>query len=71
MAALDVKDTFFLVTLQEKDKEKFAFRWGGVQYTFNRLPQGYKHSPMIAHAALAELEGVRLSKRCESVPIYR
>ncbi|KAK4806990.1 hypothetical protein QYF61_000319 [Mycteria americana] len=48
MAALDVKD-------MEEDKEKFAFTWEGIQYTFNRLPQGYKHSPTIAHAALAEL----------------
>ncbi|KAF1415404.1 hypothetical protein FQV23_0004125, partial [Spheniscus humboldti] len=29
--------------------------WEGIQYTFSRLPQGYKHSPTIAHAALAEL----------------
>ncbi|KAF1669760.1 Transposon Tf2-6 polyprotein, partial [Pygoscelis papua] len=54
-AALDVKDMFFMVPLKEEDKEKFAFTWEGVQYTFNRLPQGYKHSPTIAHAALAEL----------------
>ncbi|KAF1407180.1 Retrovirus-related Pol polyprotein from transposon 17.6, partial [Spheniscus mendiculus] len=54
-AALDVKDMFFMVPLKEEDKEKFGFTWEGVQYTFNRLPQGYKHSPTIAHAALAEL----------------
>ncbi|KAF1420691.1 hypothetical protein FQV23_0016204, partial [Spheniscus humboldti] len=29
--------------------------WEGTQYTFNRLPQGYKHSPAIAHNALAKL----------------
>ncbi|KAF1594466.1 hypothetical protein FQV11_0011846, partial [Eudyptes moseleyi] len=29
--------------------------WEGTQYTFNRLPQGYKHSPTIAHNALAKL----------------
>ncbi|KAK4811127.1 hypothetical protein QYF61_019758 [Mycteria americana] len=55
MTALDVKDMFFMVPLKEEDKEKFAFTWEGIQYTFNRLPQGYKHSPTIAHAALAEL----------------
>ena len=55
MAVLDVRDMFFMVPLQEEDKEKFAFTWEGIQYTFNRLLQGYKHSPMIAHAALAEL----------------
>ncbi|KFM08935.1 hypothetical protein AS27_14727, partial [Aptenodytes forsteri] len=54
-AALDVKVMFFMVPLKEEDKEKFAFTWEGIQYTFNRLPQGYKHSPTTAHAALAEL----------------
>lgn len=55
MAALDVKDIFFMVPLQEEDEGKFAYTWEGIQYTFNRLPQGYKYSPTIAHAALAEL----------------
>lgn len=55
MAALDVKDTFFMVPLQEEDKEKFAFTWEGIQYTFNRLPQVYKHSSTTVHAVLAEL----------------
>ena len=48
MAVLDVKDMFFMVPLREEDKEKFAFTWEGIQYSFNRLPQGYKHSPTIA-----------------------
>ena len=55
MAVLDIKDMFFMVPLQEQDKPHFAFTWERVQYTFNRLPQGYKHSPTIAHGALAEL----------------
>ncbi|KFV95156.1 hypothetical protein N327_12739, partial [Fulmarus glacialis] len=68
-AALAIKDTFFTVPLQEKDKEKFAFTWEGIQYTFNRLPQGYKHSPAIAHAALAQLlQTVSLS---QNVKLYQ
>ncbi|GAB0203336.1 hypothetical protein GRJ2_002799200 [Grus japonensis] len=55
MATLDVKDMFFMIPLREEDKPQFAFTWEGVQYTFNRLPQGYKHSPTIAHNALAKL----------------
>ncbi|NXT86249.1 POL5 protein, partial [Zapornia atra] len=43
------------IPLQEEDKPQFAFTWEGVQYTFNRLPQGYKHSPTIAHNALARI----------------
>jgi len=45
---------FFMVPLQEHDKAQFAFTWKGIQYTFNRLPQRYKHSPTIAHNALAK-----------------
>lgn len=55
MAALDRKDMIFMVPFQEDNKEKFAFTWEGVQCTFSRLPWGYKHSPTIAHAVLAEL----------------
>ena len=52
---LDVKDMFFMTPLRDEDKPQFAFTWEGIQYTFNRLPQGYKHSPTIAHNALAKL----------------
>ncbi|GAB0208422.1 pol-like protein ENS-3 [Grus japonensis] len=55
MATLDVKDMFFMIPLREEDKPQFAFTWEGVQYTFNRLPHVYKHSPTIAHNALAKL----------------
>ena len=55
MATLDIKDMFFMVPLREEDKPQFAFTWEGTQYTFNRLPQGYKHSPTIARNALAKL----------------
>ncbi|GAB0209671.1 pol-like protein ENS-3 [Grus japonensis] len=55
MATLDVKDMFFMIPLQERDKAEFAFTWKGIRYTFNRLPQGYKHSPTIAHSALAKV----------------
>lgn len=54
MATLDVKDMVFMIPLREEDKSQFAFTWEGTQYTFNQLPQGYKHSPTIAHNALAK-----------------
>ncbi|KFV44251.1 hypothetical protein N341_11433, partial [Tyto alba] len=54
-AALDVKDMDFMIPLRNEDKPQFAFTWEGIEYTFNRLPQGYKHSPTIAHNALAKL----------------
>lgn len=49
MTALDRKYMIFMVSLQEDNKDKFAFTWEGVQ---SRLPWEF---PMIAHAVLAEL----------------
>ncbi|RMC09859.1 hypothetical protein DUI87_13646 [Hirundo rustica rustica] len=33
-------------------RPQFAFTWRGVQYTWNRLPQGWKHSPTICHGLI-------------------
>ncbi|GAB0205165.1 hypothetical protein GRJ2_002982100 [Grus japonensis] len=33
-------------------RPQFAFTWRGVQYTWNRLPQGWKHSPIICHGLI-------------------
>ncbi|KFW10336.1 hypothetical protein N326_05299, partial [Eurypyga helias] len=52
-AALDIKD--MMIPLREQDEAQFAFIWKGIQYTFNRLPQGYQHSLVIAHNALAKV----------------
>ncbi|KFR00517.1 hypothetical protein N306_11885, partial [Opisthocomus hoazin] len=68
-ATLDVKDTFFVVPLQEHDQAQCAFTWKGIQYTFNRLPQGYKRSPTIAHDSLAKtLSGIPI---LSDVTIYQ
>ncbi|NWR91518.1 TF29 protein, partial [Furnarius figulus] len=53
-ATIDVKDIFFMVPLQEPDQERFAFTCEGQQCTFTHLPQGFKHSPTLAHHALAQ-----------------
>ncbi|NWH69131.1 TF29 protein, partial [Geococcyx californianus] len=63
------KDMFFMIPLREEDKARFAFTWKGVQYSFNRLPQGYKHSPTIAHNTLAQvLQGLSYP---EGVEVYQ
>ncbi|RMC21108.1 hypothetical protein DUI87_01965 [Hirundo rustica rustica] len=33
-------------------RPQFAFTWRGVQYTWNRLPQGWEHSPTICHGLI-------------------
>ncbi|NXT56988.1 TF26 protein, partial [Pluvianellus socialis] len=53
-ATVDIKDMFFMVPLQGTDRDCFAFTWEGIPFAFIRLPQGYCHSPTIAHYALAQ-----------------
>ncbi|RMC11011.1 hypothetical protein DUI87_12203 [Hirundo rustica rustica] len=48
-ATIDIANAFFSIPLAAKCKPQFAFTWRGVQYTWNRLPQGWKHSPTICH----------------------
>jgi len=58
-----------MVPLQPEDQTRFAFTWEGQQYTFTRLPQGYKRSPMLAHHASAqELEAIPIQA---GVKIYQ
>ncbi|NWZ35505.1 POL5 protein, partial [Brachypodius atriceps] len=53
-ATIDVKDMFFRISIKAEDTDGFAFTWEGQQYTFTRLPQGYRHCPTLAHHALAQ-----------------
>ncbi|NXL80537.1 TF211 protein, partial [Leptocoma aspasia] len=63
-ATIDVKDMFFTIR-----RYRFAFTWEGQQYTFTRLPQGYKHSPSLAHHTLArELEKIH---KADNVAVYQ
>ncbi|GAB0207455.1 hypothetical protein GRJ2_003211200 [Grus japonensis] len=57
-ATSDIANAFFSIPLAVECRPQFAFTWRGIQYTWNRLPQGWKHSPTICHgliqAALGE-----------------
>ena len=53
MATADAKEMFVMGPQQEEDRDRFAFTWEGQQYSFTRLPQGYKHSPTLARHASA------------------
>lgn len=69
MATIDVKDMFLMIPIQPEDMDRFAFTWEGQQYTFTRLTQGYKHSPTLAHHALAkELEKI---PKPDTVAVYQ
>lgn len=51
-AVVDVANAFFTVPIPPAAQEQFAFTWGGTQYTFTRLPQGYLHCPTFCHQAI-------------------
>ncbi|KAK4823427.1 hypothetical protein QYF61_002113 [Mycteria americana] len=51
-ATIDIANAFFSVSLAAECRPQFAFMWRGVQYTWNRLPQGWKHSPTICHGLI-------------------
>ncbi|RMC17001.1 hypothetical protein DUI87_06258 [Hirundo rustica rustica] len=51
-ATIDIGNAFFSIPLAAECRPQFAFTWRGVQYTWNRLPQGWKHSPTICHGLI-------------------
>ncbi|RMB88022.1 hypothetical protein DUI87_35609 [Hirundo rustica rustica] len=51
-ATIDIANAFFSIPLAAGCRAQFAFTWKGVQYTWNRLPQGWKHSPTICHGLI-------------------
>ncbi|PKU43811.1 hypothetical protein llap_5877 [Limosa lapponica baueri] len=51
-ATIDIANAFFSIPLAAECRSQFAFTWRGVQYTWNRLPQGWKHSPTICHGLI-------------------
>ncbi|TRZ07315.1 hypothetical protein HGM15179_018998 [Zosterops borbonicus] len=48
-ATTDIANAFFSIPLTAEWRPQFAFTWRSVQYTWNQLPQGWKHSPTICH----------------------
>ncbi|KAK4833080.1 hypothetical protein QYF61_027742 [Mycteria americana] len=40
------------VPLAAECRPQFAFTWRGIQYLWNRLPHGWKHSPTICHGLI-------------------
>ncbi|KAK4823344.1 hypothetical protein QYF61_001621 [Mycteria americana] len=51
-ATTDIANALFSIPLVAECRPQFAFTWRGVQYTWNRLPQGWKHSPTICRGLI-------------------
>ncbi|GAB0207575.1 mitochondrial enolase superfamily member 1 [Grus japonensis] len=51
-ATIDIANAFFSLSLVAECRPEFAFTWRSVQYSWNRLPQVWKHSPTICHGVI-------------------
>ncbi|GAB0208264.1 hypothetical protein GRJ2_003292100 [Grus japonensis] len=51
-ATIDIANAVSSIPLAAECRPQFAFTWRGIQYTWNRLPQGWKHSPTICHGLI-------------------
>ncbi|KFV38784.1 hypothetical protein N341_01017, partial [Tyto alba] len=51
-ATIDIANAFLSIHFAVECRPQFAFTWRGVQYTWNRLTQGWKPSPTICHGLI-------------------
>ncbi|RMC10886.1 hypothetical protein DUI87_12599 [Hirundo rustica rustica] len=51
-ATTDIANAIFSIPLAAEFRPQFVFTWRGMQYTWNRLPQGCKHSHIICHGLI-------------------
>jgi len=51
-ATTDIAIAFFSMPLAVECRPQFSCTWRGIQYTWNLLPQGWKHSPTICHGPI-------------------
>ena len=50
---IDLANAFSSIAVASESQNQFPFIWQQKQYTFQVLPQGYKHSPSICHQMVA------------------
>ena len=50
---LDIKNGFWSLKVKREDQWKLAFTVNQIQYTWERMPQGFHNSPAIFHRAVA------------------
>lgn len=59
---IDLCSAFFSVPLEEDSRYLFAVTYQGQQYTYTRMPQGFKHSlHLFNHVLKQDLAGLNIS----------
>ncbi|RMC13036.1 hypothetical protein DUI87_10566 [Hirundo rustica rustica] len=69
-ATIDIANAFFSIPLAAECRPQFAFTWRGVQYTWNRLPQGWKHSPTICHGLMEKGEALEHLQYIDDIIVW-
>ncbi|CAM2100786.1 unnamed protein product [Caretta caretta] len=54
-SVLDIGNSFWTLPVARESQNRFAFSFQGVQYSWTRLPQGYKNSPALFHAQMQQV----------------
>ena len=65
---LDLANAFFSIPIAKKSQDQFAFTWGGKQWTFQVLPQGYVHSSTYCHNLVAH--GLANWRKTDNINLY-
>ena len=53
-SVVDLANAFFCLPLHEDSQDIFAFTYEGQQYTYTRMPQGFRSTPTIFNACLKQ-----------------
>uniref|UniRef100_A0A3B4BME9 ribonuclease H n=1 Tax=Periophthalmus magnuspinnatus TaxID=409849 RepID=A0A3B4BME9_9GOBI len=62
---IDLANAFFTINIAPESQKCFAFTFNGKQYTYARMPQGWKHSPGYFNNFLTkDLTDLTLSSKC-------
>ncbi|KFO84927.1 hypothetical protein N320_08116, partial [Buceros rhinoceros silvestris] len=54
-STIHISEACLSIPLAPECRAQFAFTWRGVQYTWTRLPPGWKHTPVICHRVIRDL----------------
>ena len=56
-SVLDLKEAFYNIEIEEKDKEKTAFEFEGQLYEWNSMVMGYKNAPQLMQRVMNKIFG--------------